>query len=339
MPKIVVIGGSTGCIEPLKTILRGLPAGFPAAVLVVSHIGPRQSILPSILQAESAMPVRHAEQGEAIGPGVVLVAPPDVHLTVMQAAERYHVHLSRRPKENHCRPAIDPLFRSAATLFRQDAIGVILSGYLDDGVVGLQALKTLGGTTLVQDPDEAEVRDMPASALALVKADRVLPASGLAPALREAAGRTAAPVSRDPGAELVARENRMFARQAEPEELDLIGERSELTCPECHGPLWEVDGDGALLRYRCHVGHALSARVLEALQTESVEQALWGAVRALFEQEKIYQELHQKARQIGHGVNADEYLAKADQIRHSSLLLRNLIAGKAGNAEAAMNDF
>lgn len=128
MPKIVVIGGSAGSINVFKTVVKALPPDFPAAVLIVSHIGARDSILPALLQHVTALPVRHAVQGEPIVAGAVLVASPDVHLSVAMDSGRPFVQLTRGPKENHSRPAIDPLFRSAASAYKADAIAVLLSG-------------------------------------------------------------------------------------------------------------------------------------------------------------------------------------------------------------------
>jgi two-component system chemotaxis response regulator CheB len=127
-------------------LLAGLPADFPAAVLVVMHIGAYDSILPELLKESSSLPVRYAQDREAIVPGVIMVAPPDRHLQV----EHGTLKLTYGPKENYSRPAIDPLFRSAAMMFRQNAIGVLLTGNLDDGTVGLQAIKAYGRTAIVQ---------------------------------------------------------------------------------------------------------------------------------------------------------------------------------------------
>jgi len=163
MSKVIVIGGSAGAINALKLILPTLPHDLPAAILIVTHIGSQRSILPEILGRYSSMPVRHATDGEPIVPGRVLVAFPDEHLMVVKNGNRAYARLVHGPKENHCRPAIDPLFRSAAKVFGPYAIGIVLSGYLDDGTIGLQAIKTCRGITVVQNPAEAEASDMPFS--------------------------------------------------------------------------------------------------------------------------------------------------------------------------------
>jgi two-component system chemotaxis response regulator CheB len=328
MPNIVVIGGSAGSIAVLRIILQGLPKDLPAPVLIVTHIGPHDSVLPSLLEQYSILPVRHAAQGEPIVPGEVLLAPPNLHLTVARSGKRFFVQLSRGPKENHSRPAIDPLFRSAATAYRHGAIGVVLSGFLDDGTVGLQAIKAHGGVALVQDPNEAEAPDMPASAVQYATVDAVHRAQEIAPALVDLLGGLAQP-GEVPASqaetelqERIAIERRIFDGEGTMEELDRIGTRVPLTCPECGGAIWELK-QAAPLRFRCHTGHGFTANVLARLQGNEVEEAMWAAVRALHEQEQLFLRLHGQL-----GASRAGYLDKAEQARHHGQLLRDLIAAR-----------
>jgi len=339
MSKIVVIGGSAGSINILKTILGGLPRDFPAPVLIVIHIGSRESVLPSLLGRGSALPVRHALQGEPIVPGQVLIAPSDLHLTVATSGGRAFAQLSRAAKENHARPAIDPLFRSAGAAYGADAIAVLLSGFLDDGTVGLQAIKARGGIAVVQDPLDAEAPDMPASAIEHATVDFVRRAVEIAPTLVELVRREAVELEAG-GAhrttelqDWIAVENRMFTEISDMAEMDRIGARVPLTCPECGGALWEIR-NAKPLRYRCHTGHAFTARTLAALQGGEVEEAMWAAVRALHEQEQLYRQLYQKSRPPTKGAHdkgdpRNEYLLKAEQAREQAELLRDLIATRA----------
>lgn len=238
----------------MKVILGGLPADFPAAVLIVTHIGSRESVLPSLLERGSSLPVRFASQGERVVAGQVLVAPPDLHLTVDVDGGRAFTRLSHGAKENHSRPAIDPLFRSAAAAYGPNAIGVVLSGFLDDGTVGLQAIKACGGTAIVQDPAEAEAPEMPAAALQYAGIDFVLGMEQIAQTLVDLAGRTAdmpdAPAG--PGEaevlERIAIENRAFDHDAAMNDMDRIGSRVPLSCPECGGAIWEIS-NAVPLRY------------------------------------------------------------------------------------------
>jgi two-component system chemotaxis response regulator CheB len=291
---------------------------------VASHIGSRESVLPALLERHSMLPVRHAVQGEPIVAGQVLLAPPDLHLMVSREGERAYTLLSRGPRENHARPAIDPLFRTAAAAYGADAIGVVLSGYLDDGTVGLQAIKACGGVAVVQDPADAVAPDMPASAVLHAAVDFVLAAAEIAPALVALAARAPQgdPAAGPPG--WVAVENRMQKEDVGMEEMESIGTQVPLTCPECGGAIWEVKQDGPL-RYRCHTGHAFTAAVLESLQRGEVEEALWAAVRALHEQEQLYRRLHMKAPGSTTIPDSD-YLPRAERTREHGELLRELIA-------------
>jgi len=333
MMKIVVIGGSAGALEALKIFLPMLPQDFPAAVLIVTHIGSQKSIVPDILGRGTALPVRHATDGEPITPGRVLVAPPDEHLTVVAKNGSAYVELSHGPRENHCRPAIDPLFRSAATAFLADTIGVLLSGYLDDGTVGLQAIKACGGTVIVQDPLEAKAIDMPASALQHVDVDQVLRTEEIASVLVKLATASVRPSTRGGDAvpavpKWIGVENRITSRDSDMDDLEQIGKLSSLTCPECSGALWEV-GHRAPIRYRCHTGHAFTAKVLETLQRDSVEDAIWAAVRALHEQERLFIKLSDIERQAGQMARAAEYEAKATRAREHSRTLREVVVARA----------
>jgi two-component system chemotaxis response regulator CheB len=338
MSKIVVIGGSAGAINSLKLILPMLPHDFPAAILIVVHIGIHRSMLPEILGCRAAMPVRHATNGEPIIAGHVLLAPPDEHLAVVRNGDQAYARLLHGPKENNSRPAIDPLFRSAAAAFGPNTIGVVLSGYLDDGTVGSEAVKACGGVVVVQNPAEAEAPDMPSSALNYVDADRVLGAGEIGPALLELASAGIQPgigSQQDsvPGtSDWIEIENRLGSKESDMDDLEKIGKPSSLTCPECHGTLWEIHAKGPM-RYRCHTGHAFTAKVLEALQGEAIEDALWGAIRALHERERLFNKLAEKELQSGRQEGTAEYRAMAAQARAHSQSLRDVIAARLPAAQ------
>lgn len=172
--EIIVVGGSAGAIEALITLVRALPADLPASVFVVIHTPPNaMSRLPEILGRAGQLPAGHGRAGEKTETGRISVAPPDQHLLVRPG----RIELMRGPRENHSRPAIDPLFRSAARVYGPRVIGVLLSGALSDGAAGLLAVKARGGLVMIQDPAEAIVSSMPRNALELVEADHVLPAA------------------------------------------------------------------------------------------------------------------------------------------------------------------
>jgi two-component system chemotaxis response regulator CheB len=167
----IVIGASTGGVEALRTLVSGLPRDIPAAICVVQHIGHNSSMLPELLAQVGTLPVAHARQGEVLRPGKIYVAPPDHHLLLMDGFTR----LTRGPRENWARPAIDPLFRSAADIYGPRVVGVVLTGGLNDGTAGLHAVREAGGIAVVQHPADAACADMPASALRHAGANYCVP--------------------------------------------------------------------------------------------------------------------------------------------------------------------
>jgi len=306
-PHVIVIGASSGGVAALLQIAAALPKDLPAVVGVVLHAGNQPSILPDLLSARGPLPAVHPAHGQALRPGTVYVAPPDRHMLFTADA----VRLSRGPRENHARPAIDPLFRSAALHWRERAVGVVLTGDLDDGSAGLRAIKECGGTAVVQDPADA----VEASMLASVEVDHCLPLAGI---VGHEPATPAGPVSAG-----VAREQAIFEGRQVMENLDTVGRQSPLTCPECGGSLWELK-DERPLRYRCHTGHAYSARSLEFAQTETAEHSLWSSVRALKEREMLLRRLADVAQATGDSAQAEAGRLQADRVRAQAEQLARL---------------
>lgn len=325
MQKLILIGASAGGVNALTSITSALPADLPATVLIVMHIGARQSLLPEILQKLCQLPVKHAEDGAPLLPGQVLIAPPDRHLTVEKHEGLPRARLWHGPKENYTRPAIDPLFRSAAEAFDGHVIGAILTGYLDDGTAGLQAVKACGGYALVQDPDDAQVPDMPASAMSYVAVDRVLPLNEIGPLLTALASQPAASDHGPHVPEWVVVENQSVQGKTGMDELERIGAPSGYTCPECSGALWKVK-DASPLRFRCHTGHSFSAHLLAQLQDRAVENALWSSLRALQEQAGIEQELRQQAADHRHAGAEKHHAERLHKLQEDIKTLHGLLA-------------
>jgi len=305
---VVVIGASGGGVAALLEISERLPAPFPAPVCIVQHIGTNPSLLPELLRFRGPNPATHAEHGQRLVPGTLHVAPPDRHMLI----EGDTLLLTHGPKENHTRPAIDPLFRSAAAAFGPRAIAVILTGQMDDGTAGARAVKDCGGTLVVQDPATAAEPQMPRCVLAHMAADHCVPLADIGPLLARLAARSVPPAS-PPLPPVVARELAINKGVAGVEDLVDIAAPSPLTCPDCGGGLWEMH-EGAPLRYRCHTGHAYSSLSLAHAQHEKAEQALWGGVRALREREMLLRRMAGISQSLGDSGQAAAARAQADRL-------------------------
>ena len=290
---VVAIGASAGGFQALRELAKGLPGDFPAALLVTIHLHPEASkVLPDLVDRAGPLPAGFAEDGEEIARGGIYIAPPDLHLLVDDG----RVMLRRGPRENGARPAIDPMFRSVAVAYGSRAIGVILTGGLNDGSSGLNAIKRCGGIAVVQDPRDAQYPDMPTSALASTPVDHVVTLGDMAALLGRLTAQPARP-GPTPPAELRHEVGIAAQRDSSMALNEELGERSLLTCPECHGLLWEIK-DGDLVRYRCHVGHAFTLEALEAEQATELDRALSSALRALSERIHVVRRLAEESRKL-----------------------------------------
>jgi two-component system chemotaxis response regulator CheB len=265
MKRLVTIGASAGGIEALRELVGALPIAFPSPIAIVLHSSPHSpGLLHDILSRSGRLPAINPRSGERLRGGRIYVAPPDVHLLI----EPGRVRLTKGPRENRFRPAIDPLFRSAAQVYGPAAIGVILTGNLDDGTAGLWAIKRLGGTAVVQDPDDALFPSMPEHALRAVAVDHRVPLREIAPLLVQL---TAEPVAdtREAAQPRHVEIEVEIAREQDPLRAGVegLGAPSAIACPECHGVLREWNEEGRL-RFRCHTGHAYSAGSLLAHMRE-----------------------------------------------------------------------
>lgn len=325
---VVVIGASAGGVASLQQLVARLPAGFQAAVFVVLHV-PQEgtSVLPNILRRAGSLPASHAVHGDVIRDGHIYVAPPGFHLTI----EPGRMRVTRGARENGYRPAIDPLFRSAALRFGSRVIGVILSGSLDDGTLGLRDVKDAGGIAIVQDPSDTAWPSMPESALKHVQVDHCATAAEIGNLLTRLVG-AAAPataLSRE-DADIAERELRVLTMHED--ERDKPGEPSPYSCPECGGVLWEVR-EGEPLRFQCRVGHAYASDSLSAEQTRVIEKALWMALRALEEQSALKRRLGERARKHGRGVSAAQLEQRARELAEQAQDVRGLLLAGVGAAE------
>jgi two-component system, chemotaxis family, protein-glutamate methylesterase/glutaminase len=330
---VIVIGASAGGIEALQVLLGDLPPDLRAAIFIVMHLG-ATSHLAQILDRATSLPVVQARSGEPIVFGQVCVAVPGVHLLLHDN----HLLLRRGPRENLARPAIDPLFRSAACSFGSRVIGVVLSGGLNDGTAGLRAIKHCGGLSIVQDPSDAAVPQMPLSALRYADIDYVTPIAAMGDLLtrltHEPAGETP-PIPPEIKFETMIAAQELAGMAVE----DVLGRVSRFTCPECHGALWEID-DGRLLRFRCHVGHAYTADVMLAAQSVRAEEMLWSLMRAHQERAELARRMAQQDRVQGREALAVELEQRAESYDEDATVLRDLLRTyhAANGTEAAERD-
>jgi two-component system chemotaxis response regulator CheB len=317
---VIVVGASAGGVETLAELARGLPADLPAAVFVVLHLPPdARSHLPGILERAGSLPCSAAVDGAPIHPGRIYVAPPNCHLRL----ECDRMRLDLGPRINNVRPSIDVLFRSAARAFDGRVIGVVLSGTLNDGALGLDAIQLRGGTVVIQDPNEARFSGMPRSALERVKADYVLPIAEIAPLLTELTASARIYAALRSGGEAVMPDPIPTAPSdtVEPAPPEKRGNAaSGFTCPNCHGSVWEID-DGGLPRIECRVGHAFSIDAFLGEQAVAVEDAIWSAINALEERAMALRRFASKFADLGRPRVA--YLEQADAVQRQAGLLRD----------------
>lgn len=315
---IVVVGASSGGLEPLRDLVRSLPPDFSAVVFVVVHIG-ATSHLAQILGQDSVLPVIPATSGASFQRGKIYVAVPEFHLLL----HHDHILLRRGPRENLARPAIDSLFRSAAVSFGSRVIGVILSGGLADGTAGLRAIKRCGGLAVVQDPADALVSSMPTSALRHVDVDHVCKTENLAALL---AALVQQPAGRTPETPLDIRLECAIAAQelADIQIDDLLATPSRFTCPECHGALWEIK-DGPVLRFRCHVGHAFAADTVLALQGDETDRLMGTLLRSHQERAALAHRMAEHERSNDRHSLAEQLARRAQDYEDDVTIMKKLL--------------
>ena len=280
--RLIVVGASAGGLQAITALIEQLPENFPAPLLIVQHISADASgdVLLNTLNKHGKLNCLHAVDGEAMKAGHVYLAPSDHHLL---AGIDGRLRVTKGAQENRSRPGIDPLFRSAAVAFGNRVIGVILTGYLDDGTAGLIAIQRCGGICVVQDPNDADYPDMPTNALNQLKPDYCAPISEMGGILSKVMTKNTGKQKAIP--EDIQREATIAERVlSDLPSVNSLGEQVPFNCPGCGGVLWQI-AKGKQLRYRCHTGHAYTAAALLAEQTKKIEETMWIALR-MFEERK-----------------------------------------------------
>jgi two-component system chemotaxis response regulator CheB len=293
-------------------------------------------MLARLLSRAGPLPAIHPEDGELIRKGHIYVAPPDRHMIV----ERGHLRVIQGPRENRNRPAIDPTFRSAALTYGPRVVGVVLTGLLDDGTSGLMVIHKHGGIAVVEDPKTAMFPSMPKSALERVPGARIASLenmSALIEELVESKGEVAegSEAAKDPTATFETRIAELDMAEIENEMR--AGEPSQFACPECGGVLWEINQSG-LLRFRCRVGHAFTARNLRVEHRQAVEAALWAGLRALEESASLYHRMAERARNSNHDRTTKVYEERASAVEEKSRTLRDFLVNLNGSSVEQSSD-
>ena len=340
---IVVLGASAGGVEAILNVISNIPDGADMALFVVQHIPAySKSNLDKVLANHTSFNCKAAEDGEAIESGTIYVARADRHLLV----EDGQVTVSKGPRENRFRPAVDTLFRSAAYTYGERVIGVVLSGALNDGTSGMWSVKRYGGISIVQDPDEAMFPDMPQGVMQYTEADYVLRAAEIGKKLGEL---VATPIKDT--------EQREGVKHAKLHEIEIEiakgknglnmgiiehGKLSPLACPECHGALTQFE-EGNLIRFRCHTGHAHTADSLLASIKDNVEKSMWEVMRGIEESNILLQRMSEKMKLNGQVQTAEEFTAQAKILQRQAVDIQKVIentdlsekAGGLNNGQAS----
>jgi two-component system chemotaxis response regulator CheB len=320
---IIVIGASAGGIEALQKLFEHLPLNNISIFVVVHQETERKSYLTDILARKTPFNIQTAKNGMLIKKKNIYVAPADYHLLL----ENRMTKLSKGPRINYSRPAIDMLFTSAANTYKSKVIGILLSGLLDDGTSGLQDIKSQGGICIVQDPAEAKYKDMPLNALENVAVDYCLSMDQIAKKLNmltqvniKSQNKRNSPTKKILQAEILSQKNLPTKENI----LNEIGKISAFTCPECQGSLWEINYKNKF-RYRCRIGHAYNIKTLTRSKDISLENILWAGVRALEENASLAYKIAKTLKQNNHK-NAEElYIAKGKTADAQAVELRKIL--------------
>ncbi|MEG9526981.1 MAG: chemotaxis protein CheB [Hyphomicrobiales bacterium] len=330
---IIVIGGSSGATLPLKTILGTLPKDLPAAVFVVVHIPARSlGLLATVTAAAAHMPVHPAADGMAIAPGNIYLGVPDYHLILADG----RIRLGRGPRENMARPSIDPLFRSAAVSYGPRVIGVLLSGLLNDGTAGLDAIKRCGGLALVQDPTDAIADEMPRSALSALEVDLTLSATRIGDVLADLVRDPAGPPRPVPP-ELRLEVDIAAGARVDSDVIGRLGSPAALSCPQCGGVLSTMK-DGKPLRFRCQVGHGYTAELVAKEQENSVDEAMRVALRIIEERAELVRRMAADGREAGRRALAEMYDERAAEYRAYAETIRKAVLQTLPSPEPSGNE-
>jgi two-component system chemotaxis response regulator CheB len=317
---VVVIGTSAGGVAALSELVGQLNPTMDAAFFIVMHLSNTaiSDFLVHRLQPHTNLKCVVATDAIAVQRGHIYLAPPNQHMILI----RDQIVVGHGPKENSWRPSIDVLFRSAAAAYNSHTIGIILTGFLNDGTAGMIALKQSGGICIVQDPNEAEFPDMPLSVLNNLQVDHSISLANMSEVLSGLLERE--PIAVEPPSHVLA-EADIAARMAVGiERVNGLGNHTVYNCPDCGGGLWQINGE-EITRYRCYTGHTYNENELLSKLGDNVESTLWVAVRMMEERSNMYSKIARDNRKKGLARISDSYDRNADELKKHIDTLRDIL--------------
>ncbi|MCB7480142.1 chemotaxis protein CheB [Christiangramia sediminis] len=318
--RIILIGASAGGRLAVEKVLQNVSADINAAFLVVVHSSfDMISSFSKYLNQKIEMEVMEAQENMAIEKGKVYLGIPNQHMVVVNGK----ISNSNGPRENLFRPSIDVLFRSAAVAFGNRSIGILLSGRLNDGTVGLEAIKKCGGVAMIQEPETAEYSGMPLTAQKFVEIDYSANLEEIGDIIKELTDKPL-PEKKEIPYTLVRESEIATKIRSQVKTEDLLGEKVSLSCASCGGPLWKIK-DTEIERYRCHVGHSFSQESLLLAQNENLEQTLWVCLRTLEEKKVLMLKIAENFKSKGSEQLARSYSDRIQEVDEHIDRLRQLM--------------
>jgi two-component system, chemotaxis family, protein-glutamate methylesterase/glutaminase len=320
-PYVICVGASAGGLNAIAQLFSQIPATINASVFVVLHLS--RSALGNVfierIKRDTDLPCKLAENNENIQTGYIYLAPPDAHLLVKKGK----IILGHGPDENRFRPSIDVLFRSASTAYGERAIGVILTGLLNDGTNGMWAIHESGGKCIVQDPNEAEYPDMVLSVIDRMEVNYVANLEKIGGILQSLTQQP--PGKKINAPDIIKAESELSEKMATGiNQVGQIGDHTVFSCPDCGGGLWKIK-NGHIDHFRCHIGHSFTTSDLVIKQAESIEQTLWVAVRMMEERKLMLSRMARENKDKGLERIATDFSERSEQLEHHITNLKELL--------------
>lgn len=318
--RLFCIGASAGGHAAVLEVLKNIDPGINAAFAVVLHAAiDSPTNFGHFLQNNTKLKVETAETDTLIEAGKIYLSKPNNHLFIQGST----ITRSMGPRENLFRPSIDVLFRSAAVGFNSKCVGVLLTGRLNDGTSGLEAIKRCGGLAIIQNPETAEFSDMPSSAQEFVEIDYILNLEKIGAAIKEICQHDL-PVELSVPESIVREANIAMKIKSQVRTEESLGDQVPLSCASCGGPLWKMKESG-IERYRCHVGHSFTQEALLKSQNDKLEETLWVSLRTFEEKKMLLRRMAEEYAAKGFKSIASSYRNKEKEVTTHITRLRELM--------------